>query len=160
MSLTVKRDAMAKLMKSLHALTGRDVLVGVPTTRADRKEKGEPVNNAEIGYWQEFGAPAANIPARPHLIPGVEAAADDINKQFRAAAVAALRGEAHEVDRRMNAAGLLAQNSVRRLIGDGLVPELAARTLAARRARGRTGEKPLIDTGQYRNSITYVIRRK
>jgi hypothetical protein len=31
--------------------------------------------------------------------------------------------------------------------------------LRARRARGRTGDVPLVDTGELRNSITYVIRK-
>jgi hypothetical protein len=33
-------------------------------------------------------------------------------------------------------------------------------TLERRRAKGRTGTKPLIDTGQLRNAITYVLRKK
>jgi hypothetical protein len=43
--------------------------------------------------------------------------------------------------------------------GQGFAP-LAAATLAARRRKGRTGTKPLIDTGQLRRAITYVLRRK
>jgi hypothetical protein len=37
---------------------------------------------------------------------------------------------------------------------------LAERTLAARKARGRTGEKPLIDTGQLRNAVTFVVQAR
>ena len=57
-----------------------------------------------------------------------------------------------------HAAGLIAQNSVRRTLTTAAYRPLSERTLAERRARGRTGTKPLIDTGQYRNSITYVVR--
>lgn len=151
---------MAGIRRALQALTGQDVLVGVPSDRAGRKTAADPVNNAEIGYWQEFGAPAANIPPRPHLVPGIEKARDKIDAQFRAAAEAALAGRLAEVERRMHAAGLLAQNSVRGMISDRLEPALSPRTLAARKARGRTGDMPLIDTGQYRASITYVLRKK
>lgn len=147
-------------MKSLHALTGRDVLVGIPSSATARKEKGEPMDNATLGYIHEFGAPRANIPARPFLIPGIENGKDAINKQLQAATVAALSGNADEVDRRLHAAGLTAQNYVRARINSGIPPALTDATLAARRRRGRTGDKPLIDTGQLRNAITYVIRKK
>lgn len=174
----VSRDNVAKLMKSLHALTKSDVLVGVPTTRADRKEKGDPVSNAEIAYWMEFGAPAANIPARPALIPGVKDAQPTIVAQLKAAAVAGLKGEAAEVLRSMNMAGLAAQNAVRNRIRAGIAPALSERTLQARARRGRKGAKqelanradgqqpsldlakPLIDTGALLKSYTYVIRKK
>ena len=59
--------------------------------------------------------------------------------------------------------GLTAQNSVRRVINAGVAPPLAASTLRSRRTRKvakRTGTVALIDTGQLRNSITYVIRPK
>lgn len=160
MSLTIKRDHLARTLKALHALTGQDVLVGIPTTRTERKEKGEPVNNAEIGYWMEFGAPAANIPARPFLIPGVQAVRPQVNDRMRKAAQAALMGDLAGVERQLTGAGTTAASSVKNLINDGIAPELSARTLAARRARGVTRTKPLVDTAQLRNSITYVIRKK
>lgn len=176
--MTVKKDGVAGLMKSLRELTKSDVMVGVPTTRADRKEKGEPVNNAEIAYWMEFGAPAANIPARPALIPGIKDAQPKILEQLKAAAVAGLKGDASEVLRRMNMAGLVSQNAVRNRIREGIGPALSERTLMARARRGRKGAikelanraagmapaldlaKPLIDTGALLKSYTYVIRSK
>lgn len=160
MSLTIKTDRVAQVLRSLHVLTSREVLVGIPTTRAERKEKTEPVNNAEIGYWMEFGAPAANIPARPHLIPGVASVRVPVADRLGRAARAALTGNAAQVDVQLHAAGLIASSAVKALINSGLPPALSERSLAARRRRGRTGEKPLIDTAQYRNAITYVLRRK
>lgn len=160
--LSVKIDAMADIMKALHSLMSQDVYVGVPSDRAERKDKSQPVNNAEIGYWQEFGAPGANIPARPHLIPGIEKAKPEINAQFRAAAVAALTGKPGDVLKAMHRAGLLAQSAVRLKITEGLEPALSPLTLYKRKHRKvapRMGEKPLIDTGGYLKSITYVIRK-
>ena len=59
-----------------------------------------------------------------------------------------------------NKAGLIAQNSVKATItaGEGFAP-LAESTLAARKRRGVSRTKPLIDTGSLLNSITYVIRK-
>jgi len=159
-AVTIKQDNVAALLKSLHALTGREVLVGIPSTETDRKDKGDPMDNATLGYIHEFGAPAAGIPARPFLIPGVEEGRDAINKQLRAATEAGVTGNVNEVDRRLHAAGLVAQNAVRARINSGIEPELSPLTIAARKRRGRKGDKPLIDTGQLRNAITYVIRKK
>ena len=41
-----------------------------------------------------------------------------------------------------------------------LADALAPVTLAQRRRRGRTGEKPLIDTAQMQRSVTHVVRPK
>lgn len=154
------RDAVAQMMRQVQALTKREVLVGIPAENTERREKGEPINNAILGYIHENGAPKANIPPRPFLIPGVKNAEPKTAKRFEAAAKAALSGNPDGVERNLHAAGLIAQNAVRAVINSGVPPELSERTLEARRRRGRTGDVPLIDTGQLRNSITYVIRQK
>lgn len=163
MSVTITKDAVAEVLKQVRELTHKEVLVGIPDAYAGRKpDEGEsqPISNAEIGYLMEFGSPAANIPARAHLVPGVEDALDPITKRLRAGAKAAIDGKPRAADQAMHAVGLTAQASVQRKITDGPFEPLSPKTLAKRRARGRTGEKPLIDTGQYRRAITYVIRPK
>ncbi len=152
-------DQMSAVMRALADLSGKDVLVGIPESAGNHD--GAPISNAAIGYIQETGSPVNNIPPRPFLVPGVAAIQDEVAARLGKAAQGALDGQADTVQRNMAAAGLIAQNSVRRTIndGNGFAP-LAERTLSARRRRGRTGEKPLIDTGQLRNSIIYVIRKK
>ena len=147
-------DALPDLLRRLAAVAQRDVLVGVPAG----EERDDGPSNAEIGYQNEFGSPANNIPARPHLLPGVAAVQDKVAAKLTQAADAAASGRVSDAERRLHAAGLLAQNSVRRTLTTTAYRPLSERTLAERRARGRTGTKPLIDTGQYRRSITYVVR--
>ena len=147
-------DALPDLLRRLAAVAQRDVLVGVPAGEA----RDDGPTNAEIGYQNEFGSPANNIPARPHLLPGVAAVQDKVVAKLTRAADAAASGRVSDAERHLHAAGLLAQNSVRRTLTTAAYRPLSERTLAERRARGRTGTKPLIDTGQYRNSITYVVR--
>lgn len=161
--VTVKVDLTDKLLKSLAALTKDRCLVGVPASNADRDpEPGESpdVNNAMIGYIMETGSPAKNIPARPFLVPGVENAKDEVAKRYAAGAKAMLNGKTDTLEPTHNAVGLIAVASVQEKITDGPFVPLAPRTLAARRARGRTGEMPLIDTDQLRRAQNYVIRRK
>ncbi len=153
----VTADRLPQLIKSLHALAARRVMVGIPASR-DSREDGSPISNAEIGYIQEFGAPEANIPPRPFLVPGVESAQDQIVSRLRRAGAAATRNDQTGVEQQLNAAGITGQTAVRVQMTDGDFEPLKAATLAARRSRGRTGTHPLIDTGQLRNSITYVLR--
>ncbi|WP_321906230.1 hypothetical protein [Burkholderia cenocepacia] len=157
---SMKIDRLDEVLKSIAGLVKQEVLVGVPDSTAGRKDDGEPLSNAEIGYIQETGSPANNIPARPHLVPGVQDARPKFEPQLQRGVEAALDGDLEQVQRRLNMAGIAAQNSVRAKVNSNIAPELAESTLEARRRRGVTRENTLVDTGQYRNSITYVIRKK
>lgn len=159
--MKITTDNVAKVLSSIQELAGKQVLVGIPASKAEREEGNtEPINNAQLGYIHEYGAPASNIPARPFLIPGVARAQESINNHLQKAAKAAMSGNDEKVDTELNATGLIAQAGARNEINNGDFEALSPVTLAARRKRGRTGDKPLIDTGQLRNAITYVIRKK
>ena len=159
MKVTVTKDHLDEVLKSVRDLTKSRALIGVPDVNAGRDDD-EPISNAEIGYIMETGSPSQNIPPRPHLIPGVEGARDKIANHLAVGARKALGGDGGAVDIALHRAGLEGSTAVKRKIDEGPFEPLAPRTLQARKARGRTGEKPLIDTGQYRNSITYVVRKK
>ena len=154
----VTRDRTAEVLRAMRDLTDRIVLVGIPSSRAGRKDV--PMNNAAIGYVQEHGSPAQNIPARPFLVPGVQDARAAALARLEAAARRAMAGDAAGMDQQMHAAGLIAQNAVRAKISSNIPPPLSSRTLAARAARGVTRTNTLIDTGQLRAAITYVLRRR
>ena len=156
----MKIDRLDEVLKSINGLVQKEVLVGVPDSTAGRKNEGEPLSNAEIGYIMENGSPANNIPARPHLVPGVQDARPKFEPQLQKGVEAALDGDLEKVDRSLNRAGLVAQNSVRAKINSNIQPKLGDSTLAARRRRGVMRENTLVDTAQYRNSITYVVRKK
>lgn len=172
-------DKTASFLRDIQKLVTREVLVGVPSDKAERKEKGEPINNAQIGYIHEYGAPAKNIPARPHLVPGVRDAEPKVVPHFAKAAQAILRGDEQDMIKELNSAGLKAVSSVKGVLNAGINPPLSDSTLKARARRGRKGAiaelaarergeqagvgqgaKPLIDTSEYRDSITYVIAQK
>ena len=167
-SKIVTKDNIDALMKGIRALTMNEVLVGIPNSNAERQpEPGETQspNNATIAAVQELGSPAKNIPARPFLVPGIEAARSDITDQMRKAGLAALNvanpsSAAGMIDQAQHATGIIAQNAVREKITEGPFEPLSEKTLAARKRRGRTGDKPLIDTGQLRGAVTYVVRPK
>jgi hypothetical protein len=181
---TVK-DATPQLMKALAALGRRAIMVGVPADeeqphlgtgtvesnkRDDDNGKPAPINNATIGYIHEGGAPEAGIPPRPHLVPGINAAKEKLIKRFEGAGRAALAGNTAAVDRYMTAAGIEAVSSVKRAIQEGIPPPLKPATIARRRKRSKASTyrrkainagdvTPLIDTAQYINSISFVLRK-
>lgn len=154
-------NGMPKLLKSIEEFPKHDVLIGIPEDKSLRDydaDENEPITNAAIGYIAEFGAPERNIPQRAWLIPSIKKAKVQISSYMKQAGAAILAGDYKKCDRAMHAAGLAGQNSARKMINTGPFQELAEATLAARLRRGRTGTKPLIDTGQFRNSVTYVVR--
>ena len=141
-----------------------EVLVGVPAEKTGRKavkgDPAEPMNNATLAYIHDNGSPAANIPARPFMRPGIMSVKANISIALEKGARGAIHGEASAVDKALNIAGMTAQSAIRGKINEGIAPELAESTIAARKAKGFQGEKPLIRTAQMRNSINYVVREK
>jgi len=152
----ITQDHLKRVMETLRAMETKDLLVGIPAGENSRDDG--PIGNAQIGYINENGSPAQNIPARPFLAPGVLKAKGAVADLLAAGAAAALDGGS-SLQTAFDKAGLVAQNSVKMTLraGDGYAP-LSASTLAARARRGVSRTKPLIDTGQLLNSITYVVR--
>lgn len=185
MSITVTKDRMAEVLKSIQGLVSKRVLIGIPSNTAERKDDA-PMNNAQIGYVMETGSPANNVPARPFLVPGTEKALPACVKTLKAGAQKALDGNEDAASRALDRAGIIASSSVRNTIGSNIPPPLAPSTIRGRKyARGtasrRTDETEyldmvkkglspgtaqqisgivaLVNTGQLRNSITYVVRK-
>lgn len=156
--LAIRADTAQSILDALKTLANKDVLVGIPESK-DERDDGD-IGNAAIGYINENGSPAQNIPPRPHLKPGVKSVEQDFMPHLKAAAQKALEGNAEGAVASLDRAGTVAANGVKRYITiTGFTP-LADATIASRLGRGRTGNKPLIDTGEYRRSITHVVRDK
>lgn len=156
--LTVHADNAQSILDALKTLANKDVLVGIPESK-DERDDGD-IGNAAIGYINENGSPAQNIPPRPHLKPGVRSVEQDFMPHLKSAAQKALEGNAEGAVTSLDRAGTVAANGVKRYITiTGFTP-LADATIANRLRRGRTGNKPLIDTGEYRRSITHIVRDK
>lgn len=171
------RDRLPGLLDALKRAAQVECLVGIPAANATRDD-GSAVNNAARGYIHEFGAPEAHIPARPFLIPGVREARERIANQIGIGMRELFAGRGIDAyRRRLEAAGMIARNSVVLRINSGIGPALADATLRARarRVASRTAERdelasraagnapsmatvtPLVDTAEMRNSIAWVL---
>lgn len=156
--LTVRSDSAQSILDALKTLANKDVLVGIPESK-DERDDGD-IGNAAIGYINENGSPAQNIPPRPHLQPGVRAVEQDFMPHLKSAARKALEGDTEGAVTSLDRAGTVAANGVKRYITITGFIALSDVTLSQRRKLGRTGNKPLIDTGEYRRSITHIVRDK
>lgn len=187
--LEIVKDETLAVFQAIEELVGKEVLIGIPESKNSRQAvDGEaPINNAALGYLHEFGSPAQNIPARAFLIPGVQKAEKPALYQLRKAADATLDGQPKKADQYLNAAGVVGSNSARNEISTANFAPLSPATIRNRhRQRGtksmreseqvylmlvskgvdpgaaqtETDIRPLINTGQLRNSITYVVRKR
>lgn len=151
-------NGLLDILQAVGELSKIDVLVGVP--HGEARTDGDGLTNAQIGYILETGSSAMNLPARPHLVPGIEEVQDIIAEKLTWAVDAALTGNTKRMYFYLESAGMKATMNVKRLINRGEFAPLAPFTLKMRKARGRKSEKPLVDTAQYRNSHTYIIMKK
>lgn len=160
-----------KLIKNLTELTKKQILVGVSEDESARKNPDQE-GNATIAYIHDNGSPLRRIPARPFMEPGIRNAQDAINLELTVVAKAQLESNKEKVDLYLNRVGLVAQNSIRKVItdGEGFTPlkrgtklerlkrrKSYAKWSEEKKERYMGSMKPLIDTGQLRNSITYVV---
>lgn len=156
--LTKKTGPLDPFAQALVRELGKRVVIGIPGDSMHAAEKGEaPISNAVLGYRFEHGDPETNLPARPHLVPGVESIRDQAHARYQAGLKAAFLGDLAAPEKALHAIGILAVNAVQAQITEGAFAPLAERTIRGRLRRGRTGTKPLLDTGQYRRSFQYVV---
>ena len=171
-------DKTSKIFQALDFLTKKDVLIGVPQEKSSRE--GQKITNAELAYIHSNGSPIRNIPARPFLEPSIQQpdTKEKIQKEFKQAINEVLQGNKDNIEKHLQRAGIIASGAAKNWFTN---PEnnwspLAQSTLKAKIRKFKKNHKtkykkliseglepeftPLIDTGELRKSITYVIRDK
>ena len=178
------KDLLPQLAKALEDVMNKQILVGIPAGAAGREAgSGEGITNAQLGYIHEFGSPEANIPPRPFLIPGIEKVQDQVAERLKNALREACKGGGGAAQ--LEAVGVIASSSAKREVGENGPPlkpatirnrqrgrqtksmrasekrylELTGVGMDSASAQAAAGVRPLVDTGQLRNSITYVVRQ-
>lgn len=158
-TLTVTTDNTEAFNRSMRSFAGDAVLVGVPAEDTDRKqdpEEKEEITNAMIMAMAEYGSPANNIPRRPVMSIGLRLAKDEIASLLGLAAKQFFNDP--KATTYLERAGFAATNSIKKVITQQIdIDPPAESTIKARKARGFKGEKALLVSGQFRNSITFVL---
>lgn len=152
--ITKSGPGIAQVKQDLSRVRGSDVLVGIPAQKTLRK--GQKMNNATLMFIHTHGSPLRNIPARAVLEPAIKADFKLIDPHLKRAAQATIQGKPQVAEQALNMAGIAASNVAKRWFTDprnGWAPN-APSTIAQ-----KGSDRPMIDTGQLRGAITYVVRQ-
>jgi hypothetical protein len=165
-TITINKDMTKEFNDIIKKFKNDAVLIGIPEEDTARKktddDSPQPITNAALLAINEFGSTANNIPPRPVMAIGIRRAQNEIAEQYKKAVINAFKVGLNALDIYYNRAGIIASNSVKKVINDqDGIDGPAEATLLARLRRKPTpfrGQKALIVTGQMRNAITYVVK--
>ena len=177
----------AGLVKRLQGLQKRQIQVGIPQKTSSRR--GEGINNAELLYIhthgtrrkamrkemqegmdrglkyseafslyiQSHGSPLWHSPPRPVLEPAIKANKEKIALQFSKIIKATADGNADAMERAITSTGITAQNACRSWFKD---PRNGWPRNDPKTVKLKGSDKPLVDSGELRDSIVYVVREE
>lgn len=160
-TVEVTFDAMNKMLEGLDLIRNSGVYVGIPESNAARKnaEEDNTVTNAQLLYIHTNGSRVNHIPARPVIEPAIRKDKDRLTKMLEKAAVLALSGDKSGFEQQMGLIGMRGQKVSRDYFSDpenGWPPNSPS-VQARKRRKKSTDPKPLVDTGELKKSITYVV---
>ena len=161
-----------RFLKYLKSVLDIGIYVGIPEQNAPRS-KGE-MNNATLLYIHTHGSPKRNLPPRPLLEPALKANDEKIANDLALVSKYLLDGNHVQAMRAMVATGQDAVNIIRGWFTDPQnnwadvkratqlrkINKLRGKKKKEALASFEAGEPvgtPLIDTGELRKSITYVL---
>lgn len=180
-----QRGGFAGMLSRLIGLTKRNIYVGIPQESSSRQ--GGEINNASLLYIHTHGirrrsmiqamqvsinrgmkyskafqlyvmthgSPLWHSPPRPVIEPAIEHNKERISRQYAKVYKAAMRGDEAAKETAINRTGMAAQNAVRawfRNQANGWEPN-SPKTIAK-----KGSSRPLIDKGELRKSIIYIVR--
>jgi hypothetical protein len=140
------------------AFSRSDVFVGLNegnTGVRQDQEGSSTITMAGIGAVHEFGTDDGTIPPRPWLRSAVDANRKETGDRYESILRKILDNRV-DLTRELNRLGLWGVKIVRRYIrdtGPGVWLPLSPATIEA-----KGSSKPLVDTGQMVQSITYIVR--
>lgn len=130
------------------------IKIGLPEKVGGQTHKDSDMTIAQIGAIHEYGVPEKNIPKRSFLREPMLNAQKDINKliKIKFSAVAENR---LSVGRALDQMGLYGQKISQKSFTNNDWASLKPATI---KAKGNKSN-PLIDSGQLRQSITYIVEK-
>lgn len=145
---------LKSIQDAIKSIRELDVLVGVPQEKDSREGA---ISNAELAFIHTKGSPLRGIPARPIIEPAIEDNKEQVAELIKKSAQKALDGNKEGAIESLERVGMQGQNIVRAWFTNpknNWVPN----SLKTIKLKGST--RPLIDSGELRKSITYVVRKR
>lgn len=154
-TIKVKENGFAERLRVLSELGKLEVAVGVLEEKGAAPKRGAAdMTVLMVATIHEFGAPAAGIPQRSFVRAYVDEHRDQIRAWQREILTPVFAGKV-TATQALNRLGAKISGGIQARISAGIPPALAQETV------DRKGSStPLIDTGQLRASITWVVRPK
>lgn len=152
MKANVIRNNQGALRRIIERMAGlnQQVEVGVPKGAMH----GGGISMSLLANIHTYGSFSRGIPARPFLQPALQENQDKYIKYLKSQTMPLLFGRAKQA-RVLGLLGEMATADVKKYFTSGRFAPLAASTIKA-----KGSSRPLIDTGQLRQSITYSIERR
>lgn len=142
-----------RILRAVRKADGARVKVGV-IGGGEHADGG--ITMTELAAIHEFGSPAANIPQRSFLRRALVWNSGPWLPAFTAKLVGAVASGKMDEKKALEILGQRAVAEVKKTItGSDIPPPLAPATVAA-----KGSSKPLVDTGQLLNSISYEVVEK
>ena len=150
-------DKVGKLIKGINYTKDNYLLIGIPQKKTTREN--EAITNAELLFIHTNGSPINNVPARPVIEPALEDDMERLTSMLKDFANEAIEGNFEESQKQLERTGMRAQNVCRNWFtnADNNWPENAPSVRERKIKKGSTEPRPLIDTGELRKSIIYVV---
>ena len=139
-----------KLEGKIAEIMGLSVVVGVT---AKSNARSDELTNADLAMIHEFGSPAHNIPERSFLRKPLINNAEAVANLAKNAIGKFIAGEISAAEA-LGVIGEEAKGISKEAVTNGIAPSLKPATIKRKKS-----SKPLIDTGQLINSITYEVRK-
>jgi len=170
-------EALQKIAEAMKEIQNMEALIGIPQEAnvAHKDENGadSPITLAELLYIHTYGSPVNNIPARDVLDSAMEHNQDDIVVLLKKVLERASNGDLEGAKAALDKAGIQgasmakkwftdpangwAKNADITVDGGWMKNKVSGKTFYV---KGKGSNRPLVDTGELRKSITSVVRRK
>lgn len=160
------KEITKALEGKLKEIAESQIFVGIPKEATQQKD-GETFYLADIATINNFGSKSKNIPARPFGTTLMAKYGKQISDFYKKEIAEALKGK-RTVKAALNRIGFVASGFMKQNLSTGKWKPNAPITIHGgwmRRGgksfyiKGKKSAKPLIDIGQMRQSITWVIKR-
>lgn len=158
--IEVTYDGFKQMMEGLDWIEKSGVYIGIPEDESSRED--EDITNAELLFIHTNGSLINNVPARPVIEPALREDSERLSSMLGKAFVYALQGKFEFAFEQLEKTGMRGQKVARAWFTNpkNNWPPNAPSVVRAKLKKGSTNPRPLIDTGELKRSITYVINER
>lgn len=158
---TTDRGAKDMLRRAHELAGGMRVKVGILDDAPKDVHPGEKPSSltlVEIAATHEFGSPEQGIPQRSFIRATIDEHRAKITKLSVVLAKDVLTGK-RTAEQALDALGAKVAGWMQKRIADGIPPQLKPETLKRKTVNGAVGDVPLVDTGQLKSSIAWLVEK-